>query len=178
MRGTGTGWRERVAWVLFSAAAVLSGPEIREGTVGVVGFFRPLIEQFLASGLRVIVIEKQPDRVPADLPVDVQMQPSALATCDFVLCTASTLINDTLDEILASVHPNADIQLLGPSASGLPDVLFSRGVRSVGGVMIEDLARLKRAMQREESWGKSGRKYMLTPETYPGLDALLGRVAG
>jgi len=159
----------------------LPGPPLpppEAGVIGLVGFFRPLIEQFLACGLRVVVIEKRPERVPAELEVEVHTRPEALAACDYVICTASTLINDTLNEILSAVRPATRVHLLGPSASGLPDHLFSHGVWAVGGLVIDDPVALKACLLRDEAWGKSGHKYDLASDTYPGLGALLERARG
>ena len=147
-----------------------------EGRVGMVGFFRPLIERYLARGLKVLVIELRPERVPPELGVEVSTSPRALAGCDTVICTASTLINNSLDSILQAVAAETVVNLMGPSASGLPDLLFSRGVDWVGGVVIEDLPGLRDALAEDRSWGECGRKYQLSAADYPGLDHLLERI--
>ncbi|MCW8891187.1 MAG: DUF364 domain-containing protein [Sedimenticola sp.] len=141
--------------------------------IGMVGFFRPLIERYLNQGKRVTVIEKQPERVPDDLDLDLHTSPEGLATCDYILCTASTLINNTLESIIQGAGDPAKINLIGPSASGLPDLLFDLGIHSTGGFFVDDLEALTQAVSQGESWGNAGRKYQLTQSTYPGLDSLL-----
>jgi uncharacterized protein (DUF4213/DUF364 family) len=144
-----------------------------EGRVGMVGFFRPLIERYLARGTEVIVIEQQPERVPPELGLELFTTPQALARCDTVLCTASTLINNSIESIVEAAGNPAKIHLIGPSASGLPDLLFDLGIRSTGGVIIDRPRDLERAIAQGDSWGDCGRKYQLTRESYPGLDSLL-----
>lgn len=144
--------------------------------IGMVGFFRPLIERYLAKGIRVTVIEKNPARVPPELGLSVHRSPEALADCDYVLCTASTLINDTLESIIQAVRDPAVINLIGPSASGLPDVLFRRGIRSSGGILFHHPERLKEALAKGDAWGKAGCKYQLQAAEYPGLDLLLEQI--
>ena len=141
--------------------------------VGMVGYFCPVIDRLVERGVRVLVVEQQPGRVPQRDGVELATSLSALAGCRLVYCTASTLINDTLDEVLRNCDENAIVDLIGPSGSGLPDVLFAHGVHAVGGVAFADSAALRAALERRESWGSAGEKYELTPANYPGVDALL-----
>lgn len=145
------------------------------GSIGMVGYFGPLIERYLERGCRITLVEKNPGRVPAGLDIDVTTDPAVLKGCDYIVCTASTLINNTLEEILGCVSAASVVNLMGPSASCLPDPLFARGVDLVGGILIDDTECLRRALQSGESWGGCGRKYQLSAGSYPGLDALLAR---
>jgi uncharacterized protein (DUF4213/DUF364 family) len=99
--------------------------------------------------------------------------PRDLRQCGRVLCTASTLINDSLAELLATVDRQAPFELIGPSGSGLPDPLFARGVATVGGIQFPGREQLLDQLRRGESWGSAGRKYQLDTRSYPGLDELL-----
>ena len=153
------------------------GPEGTQVRVGMVGFFPPLAEKFLRQGCRITVIEKQPQRVPTELGLQVSTTPEALVGCDYVVCTASTLINNTIDEVLRATPRMASLNLFGPSASGLPDPLFARGVASVGGIVIDSVEQLRAALAAGEPWGASGRKYQLAAADYPGLEALLSGLA-
>ncbi len=65
------------------------------------------------------------------------------------------------------------VDLIGPSGSGLPDVLFEHGVHAVGGVSFDDTSALREALRRRESWGSAGSKYELTSANYPGFEVLL-----
>ena len=141
--------------------------------VGMVGYFCPLIDKLTERGCSVLVLEQAPQRVDDRPGVSVTRDPVDLRTCAHVLCTAATLINDTLDDILVAVAGHAEVELIGPTGSGLPDPLFGRGVVSVGGVRFADRTALLECLGRNESWGAAGRKYQLTPASYPGWARLL-----
>jgi uncharacterized protein (DUF4213/DUF364 family) len=144
--------------------------------VGMVGYFCPLVERLLAQGAEVVVLEEQPQRVGPMPGVRVTTETADLGACGHILCTASTLINETLEELLAVRAPRTAFELIGPSGSGLPDVLFRHGVDSVGGILFEDRTCLLAALRNQESWGSAGRKYRLTPADYPGVSVLLARI--
>jgi uncharacterized protein (DUF4213/DUF364 family) len=141
--------------------------------LGMVGYFPPLAERYLAQGSEFVVIEKDPARVPQVPGILLSTEPAALADCDQVICTASTLINDTLAEILAACPPGSTLALTGPSASCLPDPLFGAGVATVGGVRIERPDDLAAALELGDSWSECGRKYQLAPGDYPGVAQLM-----
>lgn len=147
-----------------------------EAHIGMVGFFGPLIERYLAQGRKITVIEQQPERVPAELGLAVFTSPEALVNCDYILCTASTLINNSIESIIQAAGNPAKINLIGPSASGLPDLLFALGIHSTGGLIIDRPDDLKCAIEAGESWGSCGRKYQLTQADYPGVTHLLEAV--
>lgn len=146
-------------------------------TVGMVGYFCPIVERLTSQGVGAMVLEMLPERVTPHPLVQVTTDPEDLAMCDQVLCTASTLINGTLDDILAACGNVPDFSLIGPSAGGLPDVVFSRGVQEVGATAFPDSEMLQDLLARGESWGKAGRKYRIRQEEYPGVEALLERAA-
>ena len=151
-----------------------AGAEPRRGErVGMIGYFCPVIDRLVERGIEVLVIEQQPDRVPPRAHVELSQDPAALANCRLVYCTASTLINDTLENVLACCTSAEAVDLIGPSGSGLPDLLLEHGIRAVGGVYFDDADALRRALARRESWGSVGHKYELTTANYPGFETLL-----
>ncbi len=141
--------------------------------VGMVGYFCPVIDRLVEQGVEVLVIEQQPDRVPRREHVELSEDLQALAGCRLVYCTASTLINDSLEMVLDCCTGAEAVDLIGPSGSGLPDVLFEHGVHAVGGVSFDDTSALREALRRRESWGSAGSKYELTSANYPGFEVLL-----
>jgi len=143
------------------------------GPVGVVGYFCPVIDRLVDRGEAVLVLEKVPERVPDRPGVRLVRSPKDLAGCAQVLCTASVLINDTLDELLEACSDVQDFQIVGPTGSGLPDALFARGVAGIGGIVFDDPERLREVLARGESWGSAGRKYQVTPDDYPGAARLV-----
>ena len=156
-----------------------SGGEPQSGElVGMVGYFCPVVDRLVERGVQVLVIEQQPARVPPRDGVRLSQDPAMLAECRRVYCTASTLINDTLEDILACCTGAEAVDLIGPSGSGLPDVLFAHGIHAVGGVSFADAGVLRAALARHESWGAAGNKYELTATGYPGAEALLAAALG
>ncbi len=144
--------------------------------IGMIGYFSPLIERLLDKGIEVLVLEKNPARVEPQQGVILSEDIAGLSSCQHILCTASTLINNTLDEVLSYSKQAKSFSLIGPSGSSLPDILFKHGVDAVGGYHFTDIPALKLALANQESWGHSGNKYQLTPEDYPGIETLLERI--
>ena len=173
-------WNALGQHLMRRAGFVLPPPDkhrdtpLHAGTrIGMVGYFRPIVDRLIEQQVEVLVVEQQPERVPRHRAIRLSRDPAALADCDQVYCTASTLINDTLEAILGCCRSAHEIKLVGPSGSGLPDLLFELGIHTVGGVGFDDTAALRSALERRESWGSIGRKYELTSGNYPGVEALL-----
>lgn len=141
--------------------------------VGMIGYFCPVIDRLVERGVQVLVVEQQPGRVPRREQVQLSQDLESLAECRLVYCTASTLINGSLDQVLECCADGAQVDLIGPSGSGLPDVLFEHGIHAVGGVNFDNGDELRAALARRESWGRAGNKYELTALNYPGAEALL-----
>lgn len=141
--------------------------------IGMIGYFCPVIDRLVEQGIEVLVIEQQPERVPPRAHVELSQDLRALADCRLVYCTASTLINDSLQQVLDSCVSAEAVDLIGPTGSGLPDVLFEHGVHAVGGVSFDDAGVLREVLARRESWGSAGKKYELTSDNYPGVETLL-----
>jgi len=144
--------------------------------VCMVGYFRPLIDKFLQQNIQILVLEKNPARVELQDGISLSTNPEDLSSCKHILCTASTLINGTLETILAASENAATFSLIGPSGSGLPDILFKHGVDAVGGIHFHDKIALQAALDKQESWGHAGSKYQITPDNYPGILPLLEKI--
>ncbi len=141
--------------------------------IGMVGYFCPLVDKLLAQGLRIQIIEKNPQRVKLQPGILLSTQAKDLAGCKQIICTASVLINNTLAELLHATDDAADFHLLGPSGSGLPDLVFARGVASMGGIFFPKFSVLQERLDAGLNWGDAGQKYQLTPANYPGIESLL-----
>jgi uncharacterized protein (DUF4213/DUF364 family) len=146
-------------------------------SVGMVGYFRPLVDRLTAQGCSVQVLELSPERVENREGVSCCSDPSELGGCDRVLCTASALINNSLEGLLAVLPRRVRIELVGPSGSGLPDPLFARGVSAVGGSLFNSQKKLIQHLDRGEPWGSVAHKYQLDAISYPGLSTLLERLS-
>ena len=127
--------------------------------VGMVVFFKPLVRMLKDQRVPVTVIEKDEGYLDYDGLVDVTLDVGALKRCDRVLITASTLLNDSLDSVLANCAADAQVALIGPTVGCLPDHFFARGIDVVGGSRVADLCSLKKHMEYGENWGDSVIKY-------------------
>jgi len=144
--------------------------------IGMVGYFAPLVPQILARGATLVVIELR-DELLGDRPeVRITADPTALADCDKVLATGTLLLNGTLQAMLDAAPRARRFALVGPSAGGLPDALFARGVTDLGGSWIEDGPAFVDALRSGARRGPAARKFALPVADYPGLPALLSRL--
>jgi len=55
-----------------------------------------------------------------------------------LLITGATLLNDTLEDLLALVRPEARVTVLGPTVGMLPDAFLARGADVLGSLRITE----------------------------------------
>jgi uncharacterized protein (DUF4213/DUF364 family) len=101
-------------------------------SVAIVGALVPSLRALRRRGGTWWVIEQDPrtlraDELPHYIPWD--RSDEIIAQVDVLIITGVTLVNHTLDPILAAAKPGAEIALMGPTAGLLPEPLFARGVR-------------------------------------------------
>ncbi|NQU63580.1 MAG: hypothetical protein HQ517_04760, partial [SAR324 cluster bacterium] len=106
--------------------------------IGMVGLFRPLIKRVESLGAELIIFEQKAELIRKYPQYNITIDSTLLKDCDSVLCTSTTVYNNTLDRILTHCSPDAFISVIGPTAGYFPDPLFSRGVDVVGGTFIRD----------------------------------------
>jgi uncharacterized protein len=143
--------------------------------VGMVGYFPPLVERLRARGVRLSVIEKKPQLTQESDGFRVTLDAAALGACNKILCTAATLLNDSLDEILSYCSHAQRVAVIGPTAGCLPDALFARGVDAVGGSRVSNPVLFKTRLRDQLEWAHAVEKYTIEKDLYPGIDELLLR---
>jgi uncharacterized protein len=131
--------------------------------LGLVGNFPPLVRQATALGLAVTVVERKAHMVRREGPLRITLDPRALSDCNKIVCTAATLINDSLDEVLEHCRHAGAIALVGPTASCFPAPLFARGITVVGGLWIIDPNTALARLHRGEKFGDAAFKFEVTP---------------
>ncbi len=137
--------------------------------VGMVGFFPPLIKTIEKCNAELTVLEKK-EKLIADFPeLHITLDPTELRTCNKVLCTSTTVLNNTLDEILSNCSPDAKVSIIGPTAGYFPDPLFARGVDVVGGTLIKDGELFIKLITESKRWGPATRKFCFQKKNYPGI---------
>ncbi len=153
-----------------SIAALDPQPQDR---IGMVGFFPPLVERLREQNIDLTVIELKPEMVQQELLFRVTLDPKALLECNKILCTSTMLLNDSIDSMLSYCEQADQVAIIGPTAGFLPDPLFARGIGTVGGNRIMDVASFITRCEAEEKWGGSSQKYCFHRDKYPGYQALL-----
>jgi uncharacterized protein (DUF4213/DUF364 family) len=112
----------------------------RGKNVALVGHF-PFIPQLRQSAGQLWVIEQNPseDEYPAEAAEDL------IPRADIVAITSSSLVNHTLDGLLALCPPQATVMLLGPSTP-LSPIFFERGATIISGTRVVDEAAVLRTV--------------------------------
>jgi uncharacterized protein (DUF4213/DUF364 family) len=111
-----------------------------ESSVAVIGAIVPVLRTLKRRGGTWWVIEQDPNALrEEELPhyVPEENSQDVLNSADVLIITGVTLVNHTLESILASARPRAEIAVMGPTASMLPEPMFERGVRLMGGVWVK-----------------------------------------
>lgn len=137
--------------------------------VGMVGLFNPLIKTIREKGAELTIVEKNElliDKYP-DLPITLDI--TKLKNCNKVLCTSTTILNNSLDEILRHCLPDAFVSVIGPSAGYFPDPLFARGVDVVGGRMVKDGELFIKLLTERKRWGEATQKICFRKDTYTSI---------
>lgn len=137
--------------------------------IGMVGLFRPLIKRVENLGADLIIFEQKEKLISQYPQYNITTDLSLLKECDSVLCTSTTVFNNTLDSVLTHCSPNAFISIIGPTAGYFPDPLFARGVDVVGGTFIKDSESFMQHLRSQTRWGDSTIKFCFEKSKYKGL---------
>jgi uncharacterized protein (DUF4213/DUF364 family) len=120
------------AWVDLNAEEVLA----REGAgkrVALIGHF-PFVDRLRSQVGELLVLEQRPR--PGDLPASATAE--IVPQAEVVAISGTTLINHTLERLLALCSKEALIILLGPSTP-LSPVLFEHGIDILCGSVVTDI---------------------------------------
>jgi uncharacterized protein (DUF4213/DUF364 family) len=135
-------WQRRPhpAVELRPGADAFEATEIRDGErVVLVGAFIPFLKELKRRRLRYLVLEQNPaalkaEELPFYRPADLAAE--IVPRGDVVLITGATLVNDTLEDLLAMARPEARVTVLGPTVGMLPDAFLARGADILGSARI------------------------------------------
>ena len=95
-------------------------------SVAVIGAFVPVLKYLKQRGGTWWVIEKDPATLrPEEMAhfVSAERSREIIAKADVLIITGVTLLNHSLEEILQAAGPHAEIAVIGPTASLLPEAL-------------------------------------------------------
>ena len=105
----------------------------------VVGAFVPFLKELKRRKQPFLVLEKDPDTLKTEeMPFfrPAEMARAVVPEADVLLITGTTLLNDTLEELLSWARPEARVTVVGPTVGLLPDAFLRRGADILGGVKI------------------------------------------
>jgi uncharacterized protein (DUF4213/DUF364 family) len=153
--------------------------EIRAGDkVLVVGAFVPFLRELKRRHQPFLVLEQDPATLkPEELPFfrPAEQAPAVVPEADVLLITGTTLINDTLEELLRLAKPAARVTMVGPTVSLLPDAFLRRGADILGTVRItapdEFLETLAEGGSGYHFLGRSAQKVVLVKRSAIGAAA-------
>ena len=140
--------------------------------VGMVRFFPPLMKYVSNRNAELVIVEKNESLVVRYPYLNITLDNTELNTCNKVLCTSTTLLNNTLDDVLQQCTVAQHISVLGPTAGYFPDSLFARGVHVVGGRLVKDGMLLLQLLSERKRWGDATQKLTFQASDYKGFDHL------
>jgi len=109
--------------------------------VVVVGAFVPFLRALKQRRQPFLVLEQNPATLKADeMPFfrPAEEARTLIPEADVVLITGSTLVNDTLEDLLALAKPGARVTVVGPTVGLLPDAFLRCGADILGSVRITE----------------------------------------
>ncbi len=118
----------------FDAAGIRPGDN-----VVVVGAFVPFLRALKQAGQTFTILEidsrtLKPDEMKYFRPAE--QAAAVVPSADVVLMTGTTLLNDTLEGLLALCRRDARVVVVGPTVSLLPAAYLRRGADVLGGVRV------------------------------------------
>ncbi|UCD80758.1 MAG: hypothetical protein JSW26_04820 [Desulfobacterales bacterium] len=140
-----------------------------EDRLGMVGLFFPLIKHIKKAGAELVVVEKKEQLIKKYPELPVTLDATKLKRCNKILCTSTTILNNSLEEILGHCAPDALVSIIGPTAGYFPDPLFNRGVDVVGGRVVKDGELFLQLIAGQKRWGDATQKTCFQKKTYSGI---------
>ena len=120
----------------FCDGDILDHLELRpDDNLGMVGHFEPLVAQLKESVRSLTIFDQRTD-------LDGNIRPAAqaldtLPRCQVALITATTIINHTIDDLLASAGACREVAIIGPSTPILPDAFLGTNVTLLSGIVVQ-----------------------------------------
>jgi uncharacterized protein len=125
---------------LLPGADAFAATELRrDEQVVLIGAFIPFLKELKRRGQPYLVLEQNPAALkPEEMPFyrPAATAPEVVPMADVLLVTGSTLLTDTLEDLLALARPQTRITIVGPTVGMLPDAFLARGADILGSVRI------------------------------------------
>lgn len=104
--------------------------------VAMAGYFGPLVERIKKTGADLFIIERDPTRIEV---VDNKTKDEKLRNCTVAIITATSILNNTMEETLSKLGNPRHVAILGPSTPMIVDVFQGTPVTHLGGSAILDI---------------------------------------
>lgn len=115
---------------------------IRDGELTVVvGAFVPFLRELKRRGQRYLVLEQDPSTLKQEEMAyyrPASEMRKVVPQADVLLVTGTTLINDTLEDILSAAAPHCRKVVVGPTVGLVPDAFLRRGCSILGGTLVTE----------------------------------------
>lgn len=98
--------------------------------VAMVGLFRPMVQRIKQTGASLSIIERNPALMEV---LGQKERERILEECTVAIITATTLLNDTMEEVLNSLGSPRHVAVLGPSTPMCGDLFEGTKVNHLGG---------------------------------------------
>lgn len=108
--------------------------------VAMVGYFGPLVKRIEATGAELRIIEKDPHRTDR-LPERGDRE-RIIKECSVAIITATSILNDTIEEILNGLGTPRHVTVLGPSTPLCEEAFSRTPVTHLGGSAVVDPGRV------------------------------------
>ncbi|MFX1452068.1 MAG: Rossmann-like domain-containing protein [Promethearchaeota archaeon] len=139
--------------------------------VGMVGLFKPMIPKILSKVKSLTIIENDPEKLGKFSGVEVIGDPSVLNDVEVAIITGTSIINNTIDDLLKLVK-DARTAMIGPTMAMLPDPLFKAGVDVIGGMKFFDVDKVIDIISQGQGtmrFKRFAKKYIIEENKYRGL---------
>jgi uncharacterized protein (DUF4213/DUF364 family) len=111
-------------------------PVHSDDSVGMIGFFGPLVNPLRERAKVLHIFERRPDPESGILPESAAEE--ILPKCQVAVISATAILNHTIDGLLDLCKKAREIAILGPSTPFLPELFGRRGVTMLSGLQIAD----------------------------------------
>jgi uncharacterized protein (DUF4213/DUF364 family) len=137
-------------------------PVHQDDTVGMVGYFGPLVPIFRERARELHIFERKPNPDYGILPDSEAV--NLLPGCQVAILTATALLNHTIDDLLGLCGNAREIAILGPTTPFVPEVFTRRGVTLLSGLEVVDSGKILQIVSQgggTRQFGRAVRKLSL-----------------
>lgn len=113
--------------------------------VVMVGHFAPLIPRIQKTGCRLNIMDLNPEKPGI---IDLASGPKLLEQCDVAVITSTSIINNTVDELLGHLQRNRAAVMLGPSTPICPEIFADTKISQLSGSLVLNSERLKHVVSQ------------------------------